>query len=255
MEDNKIKSAIKFKAAEAKFRSTLPSQSIIGMRLDGKAFRTFTKQFDRPYDYKFMDGMDAVGLHMVSKNLNGAMFAYVQSDEVTVFFTDLNGTKRTHLFNGGRVEKILSNTASVATGVFMKELPDVEGIPVFDCRVFVLNNMDEVQEYMDWRRLDARKNSISMAASTLYSEKQLRGVSTRGRAELLKGTRFERLPEGFFEGRLFVKRNRIEEISYIHGRTGKPQTVSTEIYYWANTVATRENTAAEVERQRALIEG
>lgn len=113
--------------------------------------------------------------------------------------------EKSELSFNGRVEKMTSILASVATGSFLRHSPDVEGIPVFDARAFVLDDMDEVQEYMDWRRLDARKNAVTMATSTLYSHKELLGVSTPERAALLEGTEYEVLPDDFFNGRLVFK--------------------------------------------------
>jgi len=47
-----------FKATEAAYRLTLPSHSIVGIRLDGRAFGSFTRAFERPYSDVFMDAMD-----------------------------------------------------------------------------------------------------------------------------------------------------------------------------------------------------
>lgn len=195
----------KFKAKEAQFRTMVPAKSIVGVRLDGKSFHSFTRQYARPYDNDFMDAMNAVAKGIIETNVvSGFMFAYVQSDEVTTFFTDTMSQKA-ELALSGRVEKMTSILASTATGSFLRHSPNVEGIPVFDARVFVLDDMDELQEYMDWRRLDARKNAVTMATSMLYSHKELLGVSTPERAALLEGTEYEVLPDGFFNGRLVFK--------------------------------------------------
>lgn len=245
---------VKFKAKEADFRSKLPPRSIVGIRLDGKAFHTYTKQFVYPYDLNFMNTMDSVTLHLLNKVVQGGMLAYTQSDEISIFFTDRIGTKENRsLFNAGKIEKILSISASAATGAFMKALPEGEGIPMFDARLFVVEDMDEVQEYLDWRRLDARKNSISMAASALYSHKQLNGVSTRDRAGLLKGTKFEVLPEGFFQGRLFHKSDVMETTTFFNKKNGKDQVIKAMRSRWFKTPATRERTAQEVDVFRTMI--
>lgn len=193
-----------FKEAERKWRTQLPAKSIVGMRLDGKSFHTFTRQFARPYDLDFMGAMDATAMGVAS-HLQGALFGYVQSDEISVFFSDLLGSERAVLEFDGKVEKLVSTSAARATGTFLRHAPNVDGIPIFDSRVFVLDGWDDLQAYVDWRRMDARKNSISMAAHTLYSPRQLHGKTLRERHAMLEGTEHEILPGGFFEGRL-IKR-------------------------------------------------
>lgn len=244
----------KFKEKEKEFRSVLPSKSIVGMRLDGKAFHTFTKQFERPYDLNFMDAMDATAAHL-AKAVGGTMFGYVQSDEISIFFTDLfSENEQKQLQNGGKIEKLLSTSASAATGAFLKAMPEVNGIPVFDARLFLLDDLDELNEYVDWRRLDARKNSISMAASTLYSPKQLFGKSTRERHDLLEGTPLEELPGGFFEGRLIVSQQYTEDISYTVPKTKETKYVTAVRSRWVVEQATRERTTEEIAKFRKLEE-
>lgn len=195
----------KFKDKESQFRIVIPKKSIVAVRLDGKAFHSFTKQYERPYDLNFMDAMNSVAKGIIESNtLSGFMFAYVQSDEVTVFFNDTMNEKSELSFNG-RVEKMTSILASVATGSFLRHSPDVKGLPLFDARVLVLEDVDEVQEYMDWRRLDARKNAITMAVSMLYTHKELLEISTPDRLALLDGTKYEVLPDDFFNGRLVFR--------------------------------------------------
>lgn len=247
--EGKMSSGDKFKQLEQDMRSVLPTRKIIGMRLDGKSFHSFTKQYERPFDMRFMFSMNAIAEGLITDHLTGALFSYVQSDEITVFFTDKWNEKTEYFFNG-KIEKILSTSASFATGAFLKNSANIEGIPVFDARMFVLENMDEVQEYMDWRRLDARKNAVSMAAHFLYGDKKLRNVSTTERKKLLEGTEYENLPDGFFNGRIMFKKKFEETISYIHGKTGEEKTTTVERTKTVSEPASRELTAEIIDSFR-----
>lgn len=242
----------KFKALELAMRSVLPARRIIGLRLDGKSFHTFTKQFKQPYDERFMYAMTRTSEELLNNHLTGGLFSYAQSDEITVFFTD-KWTEKTQYFFGGKTEKILS-TSSFATGAFLKSLELLQGIPVFDARFFVLDSIDEVQEYMDWRRLDARKNAISMAAYSLYSDKELRNVSTKGRAELLKGTDFEILPEAFFNGRISYRAHSEEKVKFRNKKTEQMEEAIVERSRIVSAAATRELTESVVNSFRWLDE-
>lgn len=200
-------------------RTYLPTNSIVGIRLDGKAFHTFTKQYDYPYDRRFMDAMNATASAIFSDLIMGSMFAYVQSDEITIFFTDKMGQKSDLMFNGA-VQKIISISASLATGAFMRAEPTCKNIPMFDARLFILEDLDEVQEYMDWRRLDARKNAITMAASVFKSHKELMNIPTTERMEFIKGTHLEKLPDDFFNGRILFREKYETVVEFTrHGET------------------------------------
>ncbi|MFT4246139.1 MAG: tRNA(His) guanylyltransferase Thg1 family protein [Micrococcaceae bacterium] len=242
----------KFTEKEKEFRRTIPKNSIMGMRLDGRSFHTFTKQFERPYDRTLMKAMDAAAITIVSKVLDNSMFAYVQSDEINVFFSDLITVKRQFEFSG-REEKLLSISASGATGGFMKNCPKTQGIPMFDARLFHLKNCDELQEYMDYRRLDARKNAATMAASVLYSHKKLMHLKNDERLDLLKGTEYEKLPEDFFNGRLIVKENYEADITYFHKKERKEKTQHVICSRWKVEPALRDRTEEIVESFRERI--
>lgn len=200
----------KFKAKEAEMRTTLPSSLFYAIRMDGRAFHTFTKQFKAPYSETFMEAMNNAGMVAATKVLAETELFYVQSDEITLIVK--NDGKGNFSFNG-RTDKILSLTSSAATAGFMAQCPDVDGFPIFDSRILTLDNKDEVIEYLDWRRLDARKNSITMAAQHLYGDKKLKGKSTKERLTMLEGTEFERLPYDFYFGRIGHKVKKMKEIT------------------------------------------
>jgi tRNA(His) 5'-end guanylyltransferase len=230
---------LQFKKREKEMRFRLPESKLTGIRLDGKSFHTFTKQFAEPYDLKFMAAMDATAIFVLEKLLTEALFAYVQSDEITIFFTDHGRPDKSRLFDG-KMEKLLSTSASAATGGFMTALPEAKGVPIFDARLFQLTDIEELRGYLDWRRLDARKNAISMAAETLHTPKELDGMSTRQRLESLEGTDLEILPEGFFWGRLITREAYDDTVTFRHGKTGELKTIDAVRNRWISAPATLE---------------
>jgi tRNA(His) 5'-end guanylyltransferase len=56
---------------------------------------------------------------------------------------------------------------------------------MFDARVFQIPFAAEVENYFIWRQQDATRNSISSAAQSVYSSKELHGVKTDGMQEML----------------------------------------------------------------------
>jgi len=189
-----------FKTREAQTNHALPESKYLGIRLDGRAFHTFTKQFDRPYSWEFMFSMNRAARTVIKEVLVNALFGYVQSDEISVI-CDME-----RLPFGGSTEKVLSLSASAATAGFMQYHSDIKnslvGLPLFDSRVFNIE-FDEIESYLNWRRMDAFRNSISSAARMLYSDKQLHGVSFKQRIDLLEGTKYEDLPNSYVWGRFF----------------------------------------------------
>lgn len=189
-----------FKASEAALDSRLPAGSLVVIRLDGSNFSTLTKQFDKPFSALFENAMDAAATAVTKEILHKALVTFVASDEISVIISDAV----TELPYGRRLQKLISITAATAAVAFTKAIPDVMGTPAFDARASVLSEPAHIREYITWRRLDCRKNATSMAAGHLKSHKELLGISTRERGELLVGTPFEVIPEGTFNGRFVL---------------------------------------------------
>ena len=238
-------SATLFKERELQWRTVLPENSLVGVRLDGKAFHTFTRQFAKPYDIMFMDAMDKTGMFVLDNLITGALFGYVQSDEITLFFTDKSAPEAQLLY-AGKVEKILSTSASTASVGFLRAMPEVNGLPVFDARVFLIESAEELARYLDWRRMDARKNAITMASEHVAGAKRLDAVPTRERLALLAGTEWETLPEGFLYGRLLTREVFEETVTWTHKRTGEVHTQPATRSRWVSAPAVREATAQVV---------
>lgn len=207
---------------ENRTRLFLPRRTYTIIRLDGKAFHTYTKNFSRPYDLRLMKMMDDTAIALC-KGIQGIQMAYVQSDEISLLMTDFE-TIHTDAWFDGNIQKIVSVSASIATAAFNLEAliskqKEVSGTfdeyglrnsikpAYFDSRVFSIPDRQEVFNYFVWRQQDATRNSIQMGAQSLYSQKQLHGKNTSELQELMhqKGVNWNDYPVGFKRGRMILK--------------------------------------------------
>jgi len=216
----------KFAAQETAYRCFLPSGQIVGLRLDGKAFHTFTRQFAKPFDLGFMAAMDDAARAVV-RELGGVLMAHIQSDEISILLSD-KVSNAAELPFGGRVDKALSISAATASLGLYRALAsrfgEIQGSPVFDARVAFVGDLATATEYLTWRRLDARRNAVSMAVECVLPKKQLAGLGMEQRIEALKGTPYEVLPDGFYFGRLLVWE--MSERAAVNKLTGEAVTVT-----------------------------
>jgi tRNA(His) guanylyltransferase len=194
---------------EMRTRSFLPRRTYTIIRLDGKAFHTYTRGMKRPYDEDLMACMDYT-TKMLCKEIQGAVIGYTQSDEISILLTDFDKITTDAWFDGN-IQKIVSVSSSIATAHFNQwmrsEFGPSEKLAFFDSRVFVIPDPIEVENYFVWRQKDAVRNSISMHAQSLYSHKELNGKSQSDMHEMIhkKGENWNDLPDGFKRGRTFKK--------------------------------------------------
>lgn len=207
---------LEFKAKEADLARTIRGP-FAAIRVDGKGFSRFTKEqsYAVPYDLNFMAAMDAVARDLLLL-VDGAHFAYAQSDEVSVIFSAPGAKDDPNWWFGGKLQKLVSLSAARATLSFARAEFERTGNytmePLFDARALELDGRRNAWEYLRWRRYDAQKNSVTMAAQTLLSSEELHGMSSYDRRAVLQGTELERLPEGFFNGRIHYRTHRVETV-------------------------------------------
>lgn len=178
---------------ESRSRTFLTRRTPVIIRLDGKAFHTYTRGLDKPFDDGLTQDMQETAIYLC-KNIQGAKCAYVQSDEISILITDYD-TLQTDAWFDYNVQKMCSISASLATGIFnqlrlnkileqfkvsseeyyiskINEFTSRLSLANFDSRVFNIPK-EEVSNYFLARQKDAVKNSISMLAQSLYSHKEL----------------------------------------------------------------------------------
>jgi len=155
------------------------------LRLDGKAFHTLTRNFNKPFDHEFIGIMQEVSLALC-QNIQGARMSYTQSDEISILLTDFD-TFHTEAWFDYNVQKMVSVAASLASVLFNKLIyaklavlyPEGAFIPmpVFDCRAFNVSRED-VQNYFVWRQKDWIRNSLHMFARGYYTPREMLGKCT-----------------------------------------------------------------------------
>ena len=181
-------------------------------RMDGISFHAWTRDLGRPFDTSFSGLMEATAKAMAVRF--GADAAYRQSDEIT-----LGWSGRTEWYAGGRVQKLVSHLAAWCTAEFNRLVPSwFEGkrpMAAFDARVFQVPSLAEAANCFLWREQDAAKNSVNMAASALYSHKQLEGKHSAEKQEMIfqKGINWNDYPAAFKRGAFFVRRTRRGKLS------------------------------------------
>ena len=179
----------------------------VAIRIDGKAFHTFTRGFAKPFDEVLGNAMVRT-MEYLCKNIQGCVFGYTQSDEITLLLIDYQ-TLETDAWFDYEVQKMCSIAASMATMAFNKyfkeELtsywvlaitdlnPSSDEYKVidkqldtygkaytkgamFDARCFNIPK-EEVTNLIYWRQLDATRNSIQMVGQANFSHSELQGCS------------------------------------------------------------------------------
>lgn len=198
---------------EDRTRYFLPRRTYTIIRVDGKAFHTYTRGLESPFDAKLMMDMDSTAAHLCLA-IQGAKFAYVQSDEISILLTDFDKLTTDAWFDGN-VQKMVSVSSSFATGIFNHLRPG--RLAYFDSRVFTIPNNVEVENYFIWRQQDATRNSIASAAQVLYSHKELEGKNTSEQQEMIfqKGINWNDYSIGSKRGRVIVKEEMNERTKWI----------------------------------------
>ena len=200
-------------------------------RIDGKAFHTYTKNLNKPFDEGLMEDMNNTAIYLC-ENIQGSKCAYVQSDEISILITDYD-TLTTDAWFNYEVQKMTSISASLATGIFNQlrykrtiyqdsgfesdqfgnggaynvVICDLD-IPLanFDSRVANYPK-EEVANYFLARQKDTVKNSIGSVAQSLYSHKELENKNSNDKQEMIfqKGINWNDYDNGIKRGRFIVK--------------------------------------------------
>ena len=196
----------RMKIYENAFNDKLPVRMPAIIRLDGKAFHTLTRGMDKPFDEDFILKMHIVARYLC-KNIQGAVMAYVQSDEISILLHNYKRFESGSWFDN-KIQKIVSVSSGMASACFTQSLmnDNVDKIAVFDSRIFVLPESD-VCNYFVWRQRDWERNSIQMLARSLYSHKE---CQNKNRSELnemcfQKGKNWNNLAVHLKRGTVIVK--------------------------------------------------
>lgn len=213
-------------------------------RIDGRAFHSFTRGMERPFDATFTSCMVDTTMALVKDT--GACMGYTQSDEITLAWHADN--HRSQIWFDGRVAKMTSQLAAQATLIFyrlvLERMPEyAKRMPTFDARVWNVPTKAEGANVFLWREWDATKNSVSMAAAAYYSHKQLHGKNGAAKQEMLfqKGINWNDYPAFFKRG------------TYVQRRTVMTPFSAEELDQLPEKHEARNNPALIVERQVCAV--
>lgn len=202
----------RMKSYEDSYRLSLPNRMPVVIRIDGKAFHTYTKGLAQPVDQNLYDVMNETAKHLC-KNIQGCQIAYVQSDEISLLLNNYKDIDTQPWFEN-TLQKMVSVSAGLASSIFtLRSGPIFGGVPklaVFDSRAFILPK-EEVNNYFLWRQQDATRNSVQMLARSLYSHKECNNKNNSQLQEICfqKGVNWNNCPTSQKRGRCIVKRESV----------------------------------------------
>ncbi len=213
-------------------KTKLIRRTPVVIRIDGKAFHTFTRGFKRPFDDVLIKTMQETAKYLC-ENIQGCQLAYTQSDEISLLLIDYQRFETSAWFDY-EIQKMCSISASMATVAFNKIFRDTVGElhikgalekeyscilykaaqkgAMFDSRVFNIPR-EEVTNYFYWRQLDASRNSIQMVGQANFSHRELQHKSCNDIQDILmiqKGINWNDFPTYQKRGSCVVKENYLD---------------------------------------------
>ena len=213
---DKSELAARCKSFESARDEKAPRGQPLLVRLDGRAFHTYTSGLLRPYDARMSYAMIATTKALI-EDLHAAV-GYTQSDEISLLFYADTSIPTSCLPFDGRYLKIATVLAGLASAKFARltsaVLPEKDHIvPHFDGRAWSVPTTQDAVDAFVWRMQDASKNSVSMAAQTYYSHRQLLNKSTLDKVAMLrtKGVVWSEYPD-FFRVGCFLRRRSVERV-------------------------------------------
>lgn len=146
----------RMKAYEAAAGTTLNPYYHSVIRISGRGFKKYCEGLSSPFDENIFASMRSATITFCSE-VPGVKLSYIQNDEVTAVIPPSKS-----LWYGGRVQKIVSNSATIFADAFNNSIFNKVGrMARFESRTCNLPD-DEVNNYLKWRML-ARRQSASHA--------------------------------------------------------------------------------------------
>jgi len=230
--------SVRMKEYEGADKTFFPKRLPVLIRIDGRAFHTYTKGMKKPFDEALSEAMWETTKYLC-ETIQGCKIGYTQSDEITLLLINYKPDKMTcdPYFNNNRT-KIETSAASKATKKFnqfmskkwienmvkngasseeiAENYPGQKDWAEFDARAWVLPK-EEVNNAFIWRQQDATKNSISMVAQANFSHKSLQGLNGSQLQDKLfqeKGINWNDLPAWQKRGAAIIKRQKPKTVAY-----------------------------------------
>ena len=216
-------------------KTKLMRRTPVAIRIDGKAFHTFTRGFQKPFDDVLVKSMQETTKYLC-EHIQGCVLGYTQSDEITLILVDYKNLDSSAWFDY-EVQKLCSISASMATMAFNKFFSEevnawfgeqfvpiseevaqlynlycdkAESGAMFDARCFNIPR-EEVTNLIYWRQLDATRNSIQMVGQANFSHRELQGKSCNMIQDMLheeRGINWNDFPTHLKRGSCVIKVDR-----------------------------------------------
>lgn len=206
-------------------KTKLMRRTPVIIRIDGKAFHSYTRNLERPFDNILMTAMQET-MKYLCENIQGCVLGYTQSDEITLVLVDYKELNSAAWFDY-EVQKLCSISASMATMAFNKafldaidiahykefhnlgldKVPNEEDEEEYDKQLKAFDAKydkyyskvgkamfdarcfnipkEEVTNCLYWRQLDSTRNSIQMVGQANFSHKELQGKSCNNIQDML----------------------------------------------------------------------
>lgn len=225
----------RMKGYENVTRTYLTRRMPVIIRLDGKAFHSFTRGLKKPFDDILVKSMQDT-MKYLCENIQGCVLGYTQSDEITLVLVDYQSRDTSAWFDNN-IQKMASISASMATISFYHNFRNnminwidsnvgdvVDGdaskfkysktivdktnaYAMFDSRVFNIPK-EEVVNCLIWRQQDATRNSIQSVGQANFSHKELHGKNCSNIQDMLmldKGINWNDYPTTLKRGSCCIK--------------------------------------------------
>ena len=219
----------RMKRYESVSKTRLTNRTPVIIRIDGKAFHTFTRGLKKPFDDILIEAMQDT-MKFLCENIQGCVLGYTQSDEISLLLVDYKNLNSCAWFDN-EVQKICSVAASMATlrfnsifrslaTAYCYEWEDdnkqwnyldklknaMDKGAMFDARCFNLPK-EEVTNYFFWRQQDAERNSINSVGFANFSHQEMQNKNCGDVKEMLrdKGIYWEGLQRMYQRGSCCVK--------------------------------------------------
>ena len=172
-----------FRNLEEPWKPQLPTKQFYIIRVDGRAFHTWTRGLDKPFDSSLRDAFLKSTISLLSQ-VSGALCAFFYSDEISIVLTD-RLSENSQVWFGGTVTKISSVSASIVTAEFNRHFDD-KPVACFDARVFSVEDAKTVQRYLLYRARDCYRNGVTSIAQMYYSHNELLNKNMMERLHMLR---------------------------------------------------------------------
>lgn len=253
-------------------KTKLMRRTPVMIRIDGKAFHTFTRGFKKPFDEILIKTMQETTKYLC-ENIQGCVLGYTQSDEITLVLIDYKKLNSAAWFDY-EVQKMCSIAASMATmafnRLFEKNIKEYDmkwkcGLTpqsveiqkahydyievlnkacekgaMFDARVFNIPK-EEVTNCIYLRQLDANRNSVQMVGQANFSHKELQNKSCNMIQDMLmeqKGINWNDFPTHLKRGSCCIKFYQVSENGGCYESHAEDKLVPNGRTYWDISVET-----------------